>query len=105
MNNFIVGQVTPDMLTSLQYGTFIFFGLLTFLGAFFIIFFTPETKNLSLEEMDIIFGSSGLAAADAERMQGIHREIGLEGLLAGRAHVQEKEGSPTGEASSEKEKL
>lgn len=33
MNNFIVGQVTPDMLTGITYGTYIFFGLLTFLGA------------------------------------------------------------------------
>ena len=36
MNNFIVGQVTPDMLTSITYGTYIFFGLLTFMGAAFI---------------------------------------------------------------------
>lgn len=36
MNNFIVGQVTPDMITHLTYGTYIFFGLLTFMGAAFI---------------------------------------------------------------------
>ena len=104
MNNFIVGQVTPDMLATLQYGTFIFFGLLTFLGAFFIMFFCPETKCLSLEEMDIIFGSAGVATADAERLQEINREIGLEDVLAGRAHAHEKT-SPTGEAGSDKEKL
>ena len=51
MNNFIVGQVTPDMLSNIQYGTFILFGLLTVLGGLFIIFFVPETKCLSLEEM------------------------------------------------------
>lgn len=33
MNNFIVGQVTPDMLNNMTYGTYIFFGLLTFGGA------------------------------------------------------------------------
>lgn len=50
-NNFIVGQVTPDMLTAMPYGTYILFGLLTYLGAAFIWFFVPETKRLTLEEM------------------------------------------------------
>ncbi|KAL1983778.1 hypothetical protein VTN96DRAFT_9864 [Rasamsonia emersonii] len=77
MNNFIVGQVTPDMITGLKYGTFIFFGLFTLLGALFIFFFVPETKQLTLEEMDVIFGSVGVAAADKERMQQIHVELGL----------------------------
>jgi hypothetical protein len=50
-NNFIVGQVTPDMLEGITYGTYILFGLLTLIGAAFIWFFVPETKRLSLEEM------------------------------------------------------
>lgn len=54
-NNFIVGQVTPDMLAAMPYGTYILFGLLTYLGAAFIWFFVPETKRLSLEEMVRIF--------------------------------------------------
>ncbi|KAF2102407.1 putative quinate permease [Rhizodiscina lignyota] len=81
MNNFIVGQVTPDMLTGMKYGTYIFFGLITLTGAFFILFFVPETKGLSLEEMDILFGSEGVAAADAERMREINREVGLEEIV------------------------
>lgn len=51
MNNFIVGQVTPDMLNEISYGTYILFGLLTYMGAAFIWFFVPETKRLTLEEM------------------------------------------------------
>lgn len=51
MNNFIVGQVTPDMLNGIGYGTYVLFGLLTYLGAAFIWFFVPETKRLTLEEM------------------------------------------------------
>lgn len=50
-NNFIVGQVTPDMLAAMPYGTYILFGLLTYIGAAFIWFFVPETKRLTLEEM------------------------------------------------------
>ena len=64
-------------------GTYIFFGLLTFLGAAFIWFYVPETKCLTLEEMDIIFGSSGVAVADQERMRAINAEIGLDQLLRG----------------------
>ena len=45
MNNFIVGQVTPDMITHLKYGTFILFGVLISMGAAFIWFFVPETKR------------------------------------------------------------
>ena len=61
MSNFIVAQITPDMLESLKYGTFIFFGLMTFGGGLFIWFYVPETKRLTLEEMDTLFGSVGVA--------------------------------------------
>lgn len=81
--NFIVGQVTPDMITHLSYGTYIFFGLFTFGGAAFIYFFFPETKGLSLEEMDMLFGSVGHAQADAERMREINKEVGLDNLVHG----------------------
>ncbi|KAF5967997.1 quinate transporter protein [Fusarium bulbicola] len=96
MNNFIVGQVTPDMLEDITYGTYILFGLLTWIGAAFIWFVVPETKRLSLEEMDIIFGSEGTALADNERMAEINREIGLESIIyrdqsSHHAEVPEKE--------------
>ena len=82
MNNFIVGQITPIMLQQITYGTFIFFGLMTVGGWLFIYFGVPETKRLTLEEMDILFGSIGVAKGDQERMRGINREIGLEDALA-----------------------
>ena len=82
MNNFIVGQVTPDMLQGMTYGTYIFFGLLTFLGAVFIYVVVPETKGLSLEEMDILFGSVGVAERERERWNEVHAEVGLTELLA-----------------------
>ncbi|KAI0599104.1 putative hexose transport-related protein [Biscogniauxia sp. FL1348] len=83
MNNFIVGQVTPDLLNKIGYGTYVLFGVLTFIGAAFIWFFVPETKRLTLEEMDVIFGSEGTAQADFERMEEINREIGLTALIQG----------------------
>jgi sugar porter (SP) family MFS transporter len=81
MNNFIVGQVTPDMLEHMKYGTYIFFGLMTFLGAAFIWFYFPETKGLTLEEMDLLFGSVGTAEREKERWREVHAEVGLTELL------------------------
>jgi len=81
MNNFIVGQVTPDMLSGITYGTYLIFGILTFMGAGFVWLYVPETKRLTLEEMDVIFGSEGTAQADFERMDEINKEIGLDALL------------------------
>ncbi|KDR76257.1 hypothetical protein GALMADRAFT_139982 [Galerina marginata CBS 339.88] len=78
MNNFIVGQVTPTMLAHLSYGTFIFFGLFSLMGGFFVLFFVPETKGLTLEEMDDLFGGTqSLAAADQARQDAIFRRLGL----------------------------
>ncbi|KAI0777078.1 general substrate transporter [Irpex lacteus] len=77
MNNFIVGQVTPTMMQHLRFGTFVFFGAFSFLGGLFILFFVPETKGLSLEEMDEAFGAQGLAAADLRRQAEISDRIGL----------------------------
>ena len=81
MNNFIVGQVTPDMLEHMKYGTYIFFGILTTMGAAFIWFYFPETKGLSLEEMDVLFGSVGTAEREKERWREVHAEVGLTDLL------------------------
>ncbi|KAL2138250.1 hypothetical protein VTI28DRAFT_7193 [Corynascus sepedonium] len=93
MNNFIVGQVTPEMLGGIPYGTYILFGLLTYLGAAFIWFLVPETKRLTLEEMDVVFGSEGTAAADFERMEEINNEIGLNQILRGEGAVTAASGS------------
>ncbi|MCJ1270459.1 hypothetical protein MMC22_010356 [Lobaria immixta] len=81
MSNFIVSQITPVMLDKLQYGTFIFFGSLILGGALFVKLFVPETKRLTLEEMDLIFGSVGVAEADGRRMAEINKEIGLDDVL------------------------
>ncbi|KAI5244571.1 general substrate transporter [Aureobasidium subglaciale] len=78
LNNFAIGQATPDMVASMNYGTFIFFGLICFLAAAFIFFMVPETKGLTLEEMDEVFGDeAGNAADDRARLDRIYTELGL----------------------------
>ncbi|KZV68274.1 general substrate transporter [Peniophora sp. CONT] len=84
MNNFIVGQVTPTMLKNIGFGTFVFFGAFSFMGGLFIWFFTPETKGLTLEEMDEVFGDeAGSSAKELEHQAEIARRIGLEAYGGG----------------------
>lgn len=60
------------------YGTFIFFGVMCFIGAAFIFFVVPETKNLTLEEMDEVFGDeAGNAIEDRNRLHEIYTDLGL----------------------------
>ena len=100
MNNFIIGQVTPNMLEKMTWGTYVFFGVITAVGAVFIWLGVPETKRLSLEEMDIVFGGAGenMAAVDRERMEGIRRDIGLDEATRGLG-----EGESGSEGEKEKE--
>ncbi|KEP47671.1 putative MFS sugar transporter [Rhizoctonia solani 123E] len=101
MNNFIVGQVTPSMMEHITYGTFIFFGLFSLMGGAFVHFFVPETKGLTLEEMDLAFGdSSGTAAADRERMAEISARIGLSRLTGDTEKRHEKQDGTVDEKRS-----
>lgn len=93
----------PDLTNYL--GTYLIFGILTFIGAAFIWFVVPETKRLTLEEMDVVFGSQGVAQADRDRMEAINREIGLDVLLRDSASGSGADVAPAekGEAIDEKE--
>ena len=53
---FIVVYSLPYMMTSIKYGTFLFFGTCTVIAFFFAFFFVPETKGVALEDMDLLFG-------------------------------------------------
>lgn len=83
MNNFIVAFVVPPMINGIGWGMYLFFAALLLLGAVFIWFFVPESKNKSLEEMDSIFGSVTAAACeDQEILAAVRDEVGLSLLLA-----------------------
>ncbi|KAJ5682104.1 Major facilitator superfamily domain general substrate transporter [Penicillium maclennaniae] len=80
--NFIIGLTTKDMLNSMKYGTYIFFAIFSGLGGLFIWWFAPETKDKTLEELDVFFGGSeaSIAEADRQRMQRINESLGLAGV-------------------------
>ncbi|PYI32117.1 sugar transporter [Aspergillus indologenus CBS 114.80] len=82
MFNFVIGLTTKDMLASMKYGTYIFFAIFSGLGGLFIWYYAPETKDKTLEELDVFFGGSmdSIAEADRIRMQGIYDRLGLTGV-------------------------
>jgi len=102
LNNFAIGQATPDFVAASGYGTFIFFGLICTMGAIYVYFMVPETKNLSLEEMDEVFGDeAGTGLADRQRLDAIYVELGLipgSDSNASDEHLAEKEYTSTKEA-------
>ncbi|OGE56523.1 hypothetical protein PENARI_c003G09143 [Penicillium arizonense] len=81
LNNFAVGTATSPFLEKSNFGAFIFFGCITSIAVVYVIFLVPETKGRTLEEMDELFGTTGVAAADNERKVRIEREIGLLALV------------------------
>ncbi|KAK6527443.1 hypothetical protein TWF694_004432 [Orbilia ellipsospora] len=58
--NFAVSRATPPMLVHLGksgYGTYFLFGSFNFAMCVFVYFLVPETKGISLEQMDQLFGA------------------------------------------------
>ncbi|GAB5593454.1 high affinity glucose transporter [Umbelopsis nana] len=53
----VIGEITPNMLDSITYGTYLFFGAWCFIMAITVYLFFPETKGVLLEDMDQIFES------------------------------------------------
>ncbi|KAH6647678.1 general substrate transporter [Truncatella angustata] len=53
--NFLIVMVTPIMITSIGWGTYLFFAAINACFLPIIYFFYPETAGRSLEEIDIIF--------------------------------------------------
>ncbi|KAK9459714.1 general substrate transporter [Lipomyces oligophaga] len=72
---FIVGLVTPRMLTSIKFGTFYFFFAFCIILIFWTYFLIPETKGVAIEDMDKIWGGNS-AAEDVRRLELITKEVG-----------------------------
>ncbi|RLL97727.1 hypothetical protein CFD26_107379 [Aspergillus turcosus] len=70
-------QSTSPFIAASNYGTFIFFGVVTTIGVLYVWFLVPETKGRTLEEMDELFGSGSIAVEDEALKRRIEREIGL----------------------------
>lgn len=58
LGSFIIARSTPYMITGLGYGTYFVFGGIVVLMGIWSFFFVPETKGVTLEEMDSLFAQS-----------------------------------------------
>lgn len=71
--NFVIARSVPYMISDIGYGTYFVFASFITLSIPFVYFFVPETKGLSLEEMDILFGVGvgggvdGMGGLDVEK--------------------------------------
>ncbi|PWY87233.1 sugar transporter [Aspergillus sclerotioniger CBS 115572] len=81
LSNFIVALITPRMLDSITFGTFYFFLAFCVFLIFWVYFFLPETKGVSIEEMDKIFGGNQ-AEQDRNRMSSIRHQLGISSVGA-----------------------
>jgi len=53
--NFVVVMITPVMISNIGWGTYLFFAIVNACFLPFLYFYYPETKQRSLEEIDLIF--------------------------------------------------
>lgn len=53
--NFVIAKLTPIMLSDITYGTFLLFGSCCILMVVYTIFCVPETKNVPLESIHLLF--------------------------------------------------
>uniref|UniRef100_L2GAC4 Quinate permease n=1 Tax=Colletotrichum fructicola (strain Nara gc5) TaxID=1213859 RepID=L2GAC4_COLFN len=78
LGSFIIARSTPYMISDLGYGAYFFFSSILMLMGIWAFFFVPETKGLTLEDMDALF------------MQPTHKTVwvqmrGRDVVTAGRA--------------------
>ncbi|KAI5212801.1 general substrate transporter [Aureobasidium subglaciale] len=53
--NCVIARITPVMLNSITYGTFLIFGICCILMTIYTIFCVPETKGVPLESISLLF--------------------------------------------------
>jgi hypothetical protein len=62
LGSFIIARSTPYMISDLGYGAYFFFGAILILMGVWSFFCVPETKGVTLEEMDALFADSATKA-------------------------------------------
>ncbi|KAK2016994.1 quinate permease [Colletotrichum eremochloae] len=90
--NYGITSATPHMLSKMKYGTFLFFAVMTYIGAIFVFFCLPELKGRSIESMDDLFANSlwtmfkrAYPTEDEKIRQGVQEQLHQEDKRA--AHV------------------
>ncbi|KAK6000875.1 hypothetical protein QM012_002958 [Aureobasidium pullulans] len=61
---FVMTKALPYIFSSFGYGTWFFFAAWMLIATLWTFFFMPETKGLTIDQMDALFGYQGHARAD-----------------------------------------
>ncbi|KAK9244501.1 general substrate transporter [Lipomyces tetrasporus] len=77
ISNFVIGLITPIMLSQFKFGTFYFFFAFTMILFCWVLLFLPETKGVPMEEMDRLWGGNE-GKETADRMARIQQELKCE---------------------------
>ncbi|KAI9470515.1 MAG: general substrate transporter [Benjaminiella poitrasii] len=89
--NFVISEICPVMLTSITWGTYIFFGCCCLVMAVCVFFFFPETKGKSLEEMDLVFSGPVLCYKQNKQLKHVEEASSFSSKDDEKKQQQEKE--------------
>lgn len=67
VGNALVMEITPPMIASIGWVTFLIFGAFNFLAIPIVWALYPETSNKTLEELDVVFSTKSLLVWNAEK--------------------------------------
>ncbi|CAE6503720.1 unnamed protein product [Rhizoctonia solani] len=94
--NFVISKITPTLLATIGFGTFLLFGSFSFVMVLWTIFFLPETKGISLEHIHEVFEEPiikrSLADMRPSRARARRAEV-LQGTAEADAYGQMENGS------------
>lgn len=94
LGEFYTSYAVTYMFASITYGTFIFFGSMTVIGGIYVYLFLPETKGVSLEQMDDLFAQKGFA----KQKMRFFKEIQINAAV-----IEGQEGDSADESMAKKE--
>ncbi|KAJ2415267.1 hypothetical protein GGF41_005661, partial [Coemansia sp. RSA 2531] len=66
--NFVIGLVSPILIKKITWGLDLIFAIIMFSSIAIVYLFYPETKNRSLEDMEVIFTGSIWSHKDRKRI-------------------------------------
>jgi hypothetical protein len=71
---FVMTKALPYIFSSFGYGTWFFFAAWMLIATLWTFFFMPETKGLTIDQMDALFGYQGHARADDLEIGGSNKQ-------------------------------
>ncbi|KAG5928787.1 hypothetical protein E4U42_008042 [Claviceps africana] len=72
--NFVIASSVPYMMANIGYGTYFVFAVSMTVSIPWVFFCVPETKNVSLEDMDGLFGMLPAGDSDSDDVKKVHGE-------------------------------